>query len=306
MTLHPQCQGFIVAAADVPRLSSLSAQDGRAQAAAGNAAIPPGPELASVRDLQVPVRDGEIGARLYEPEGCSRTIVWFHGGGWVLADLDSHDAMCRILADASGCRVVSIDYRLAPEHPFPTPLDDCWDALRWAAVEYGPTPVAVGGDSSGGNIAAVCAVRARDAGEPQIALQVLIYPVTDADFETESYIVHGGEDTLMGRKEMIWFFDLYAPAGVDRSNPEISPLRYPSLSGLPPAIVVTDEYDPLRDEGLAYAARLREDGVDVTDHHYPDMMHGFFSYPGFLDTGTEAIRLVGSELGEALAASARA
>ncbi len=304
MAMHPQVTQFLQVAGEAgqPRLYTLSAQDARAAAAAGNAMIPPGPEIAEVRDLRVPVRDGDIGARLYEPDDAPATIVWFHGGGWVLADLESHDAMCRILADASGCRVVSIDYRLAPEHPFPTPLDDCWDALLWAAGEYRSAPLVIGGDSAGGNIAAVCAVRARDAGRPALAMQVLVYPVTDANFETESYIVRGGEDTLLGKQEMLWFYEHYAPAGVDRLNPEISPLRYPDLSGLPPAIVITDEYDPLRDEGLAYGKRLREAGVPVTDRHYDGMIHGFFSYPGIFDTGTEAVALVGADVKVALGA----
>ena len=306
MTMHPQVTQFLQMAEETgqPRLYALSAQDGRAQAAGANAMIPPGPEIAEVRDLRVPVRDGEIGARLYEPDPAPATIVWFHGGGWVVADLESHDGMCRILADSSGCRVVSIDYRLAPEFPFPTPLNDCWDALQWAAGEYGSAPVIVGGDSAGGNTAAVCAVRARDAGGPALAMQILVYPVTDADFETESYIVRGGDDTLLGKQEMVWFFDHYTGPDGDRSNPEISPLRYEDLSGLPPAIVITDEYDPLRDEGVAYARRLREAGVAVTDHHYDDMMHGFFSFAGVFDTGTEAVQLVGSDVKSALAAGA--
>jgi acetyl esterase len=298
VTLHPQAQGFLVMAAEAgqPRLPTLSAAQARAQAAAANALIPAGPEVAEVRDLRVPVRDGEIGARLYEPSQPPATIVWFHGGGWVVAGLDSHDAMCRNIVDASGCRLVSIDYRLAPEHPFPTPLEDCWDALRWAAAQYAGAPIVVGGDSAGGNMAAVCAVRARDAGAPSIASQVLVYPVTDADFETESYVRHGGEETLLGKGEMVWFFDHYTPAGTDRLNPEVSPLRYADLAGVAPAIVVTDEYDPLRDEGLAYVARLGEAGVAVTHHHYGDMFHGFFSFPGLFDTGTEANRLVGTEV----------
>jgi acetyl esterase len=288
-----------------PRLYTLSAPEGRAQAAAANVMIPPGPAVSSVTELRIPVRDGEIGGRLYEPDDAPATIVWLHGGGWVLADLDSHDAMCRNIVAASGCRIVSVDYRLAPEYPFPAPLDDCWDALRWAAGEYGATPVVIGGDSAGGNMAAVCAVRARDAGGPELALQVLVYPVTDSDFETESYVAHGGEDTLLGRQEMIWFFEQYVPAGTDSAHPEISPLRTTDLSGLPPAIVVTDEFDPLRDEGIAYAARLRDAGVPVTEHHYDDMMHGFFSFPGLFATGTESNTLVGSEIRTAVAAGIR-
>lgn len=306
MALHPQVQEFLKTAgeAGMPRLYELSAQDARVQAAKANDAIGPGPDVDTVEEITVPVRDGEIGARLYEPENAPATLVWFHGGGWVLADLDSHDAMCRILVNSSGCRVVSIDYRLAPEFPFPVPLNDCWDALLWAAERYGSTPVMVGGDSAGGNMAAVCAVRARDAGGPALALQVLVYPVTDHDFDTESYIVHGGTDTMMGKQEMVWFFEHYVPQGVDRGGPEISPLRYPDLSNLPPAIVVTDEYDPLRDEGLAYAARLREAGVDVTAHHYDDMLHGFFSFVNVFQTGNEAVALVGQEIAATLGVGA--
>ncbi len=303
MPLDPQLQQFIatVAEAGAPRYYSLSVQDARALSAAGATRIPPGPEVAYVRDLQITVRDGAVPARLYEPDGATATIVWFHGGGWVLSSLESHDAMCRILADESGVRVLSVAYRLAPEFQFPTPLNDGWDALCWAADEYGSQPLVVGGDSAGGNLAAVCAVRARDAGGPSLALQVLVYPVTDSDFENESYVVHGDAGLLVGKREMQWFFDHYVPEGVDPAHAEISPLRTPDLSGLPAAIVITDEYDPLRDEGVAYAARLREAGVEVTARHYEDMMHGFFSYVGFFNGGEAAVRWAGAQLKAALA-----
>jgi acetyl esterase len=303
MTLDPQVQALLAATAKagLPRLYTLSPEAARTQMSATLELIPRGPEMAAVYELSVPVRDAEIGARHYEPhEMTGGTIVWFHGGGWVLSNLDSHDPMCRALAHASRCRVVSIDYRLAPEHPFPTPLEDCWDSLTWIHDRYAKEPIVVGGDSAGANMAAVCAIRARDLGGPPIALQVLVYPVTDHDFETESYRVHGGEDTLMGRREMIWFFDHYAPAGTDRDDPEISPLRRRDLTRLPEAIVVTAGHDPLSDEGRAYATRLGEAGIEVAHHHHGDMIHGFFSFPGVLDAGSKAIVLVGKEINNGL------
>jgi acetyl esterase len=204
--------------------------------------------------------------------------------------------MCRILANAAGCTVVSVAYRLAPEYPFPVPLDDCWDALNWIAAELSSGPLIVGGDSSGGNLAAVCAVRARDQDGPELALEVLVYPMTDHAMDTDSYVQHGGDDTLLGKRDVAWSYDHYVPEGTDRNDPEISPLRAPDLSNLPTAIVVTDEYDPLRDEGQAYATRLRDAGVTVTTHHYEDMMHVFFQFVNILERGNEAVEQVGRDI----------
>jgi acetyl esterase len=220
-----------------------------------------------------------------------------HGGGWVICDLDTHDAMCRMLCLASSFRVIGIDYRRAPEHPFPGPLEDAWDALEWVAEHHDDGPLVLGGDSAGGNLAAVCTHRARDRSAPAIALQVLVYPVTDHDFTTASYRAHGsGRDTFLTSEEMVWFWDQYAPRGTSRDDPEMSPLRATSLSGLPPAIVVTAEYDPLRDEGVAYATRLHEAGNDVTHHHYDDMVHAFFSFVNAIPRGNEAVAQVGREI----------
>ncbi len=298
--LDPQVQALLAAsaAAGMPRLHTLTPEAARDQTSALLSMLPPGPEMASVEDHRIQVQDAEILARVYEPaEMAGGTIVWYHGGGWVLSDLDSHDPMCRALAAASGCRVASIDYRLAPEHPFPTPLEDAWAALAWAAERYGDTPLVVGGDSAGGNLAAVCSVRARDRSGPALAAQVLVYPVTDHDFSTGSYVEHGGEDTLMGKADMEWFFDHYAPAGsCDRDDPEVSPLRGEDLKGLPPAIVLTAGHDPLSDEGRGYAARLREAGVQVRHHHHADMIHGFFSLPGMVEAAGAAIERTGDEI----------
>ena len=221
-------------------------------------------------------------------------MLWIHGGGWVICDLESHDAMCRLLAIESGAEVVAIDYRLAPEHPFPAPLDDSWDALRWLSEQNAGRPLIVGGDSAGGNMAAVCAIRARDRGGPELAQQVLVYPVTDCDFTTPSNVEHGSlPDTFLTTDEMKYFWHHYVADPSQRTNPEACPLRTDDLSGLPPAVVLTAEYDPLRDDGLAYVESLRAAGVEVSHHHYDDMIHAFFSLPNLLSRGNEAIAQVG-------------
>jgi acetyl esterase len=284
----------------MPELHTLSPNDARAMVDSGEA-IGPGPQVSTVDDVVIPVRGAEISARVYEPHTSEATIVWFHGGGWVVGGLDSHDAMCRMLANAAGATVISVAYRLAPEHRFPIPLEDCWDSLRWVANHWPSTPLIVGGDSAGGTLATVCAIRARDQEGPAIALQILVYPITDHDMTTDSYLEHGDEHLMLGAKDMAWFFDQYVPNASDRDNPEVSPLRAEHLAGLPAAIVVIDEYDPLRDEGLAYAERLRQAGVDVTLHYYEDMLHVFFQFVNVFARGDEAVAQVGLDVRNALA-----
>jgi acetyl esterase len=300
MTLDPQAQAYLeqVRAAGLPRLYELDAPAARDATGPIGDLIGPGPAVDDVRDISIAVRDAEIPARRYRPAGSRATIVWLHGGGWVIGGgLDPHDAMCRILANSAAATVVSVDYRLAPEHPFPVPLDDCFDALNWVAGREGSSPLVIGGDSAGGNLAAVCALRARDRGGPPLAAQLLVYPVTDTDMTTASYIEHGANELLMlGAAEMAWFFDQYVPEVAQRRNPEVAPLRAPNLSGLPPAIVVVAEYDPLRDDGLCYAERLSSAGVDVTLLRYDDMPHVFFSFVNLIPTGNEAVQRVGSTL----------
>jgi acetyl esterase len=299
MALHPQARAFFeqIEAMGQPRLYELSPTEARLAVAPIAELIGEGPAVEDVHDISIPVGGAEIAARHYQPAGAQGTIVWLHGGGWVLDGLDGGDAMCRLLADSAGATVVSVDYRVAPEHPFPTPLDDCFDALKWIAERDGSSPLVVGGDSAGGNMAAVCALRARDAGGPALVAQVLVYPATDTDMTTASYVEHGSNQLLMlGTKEMEWFFDHYLPNAADRANPEVSPLRAPDLSGLPPAIVVVAEYDPLRDDGLRYAERLSTAGVDVTLLHYDDMPHVFFSFLNLFETGNKAVATVGSRL----------
>jgi len=304
MPLHPQAQALLAAieASGLPPLNELSAADARAQAAGLTAWVGAGPALPKVEDFSIPTTAGEIAARPYLPDDPAGTVLWLHGGGWVICDLDSHDAMCRLLARSSGARVIALDYRLAPEHPFPEPLEDCWDALRWVGEQHGDRPLVLGGDSAGGNLAAVCALRARDQGGPDLALQILVYPATDLDMTRASYRQHGsGPETFLTIQEMEWFGNHYFGGQDLRANPEAAPLQAEDLSGLPPTIVVTAEYDPLLDEGLAYAERLRAAGVPVTHHHYADMIHAFFSLVNLLERGNEAVEQVGADVRATLA-----
>jgi len=299
MPLHPQAKALLanIEESGLPPLYELSPVDARAQAAVLTELVGAGPAVARVEAVSIPTTAGEVGGRRYVPNDPAGTVVWLHGGGWVICNLDSHDAMCRLLANSSGCRVIAVDYRLAPEHPFPAPLEDCWDALGWVAERHGDGPLIVGGDSAGGNLAAVCARRARDRGGPDLAAQILVYPVTDDDMTRPSYLEYGsGPETFLTVPEMEWFGNHYFADPADRTSPDAAPLRAEDLSGLPPAIVVTAEYDPLRDDGLAYAERLRSAGVPVTHHHYDDMVHAFFSLVNLLERGNEAVEQVGADI----------
>jgi acetyl esterase len=212
----------------------------------------------------------------------------------------------RALATASGCDVLSVDYRLAPEHAFPAATDDAYDALVWAASEAGLAhgrPVVVAGDSAGGNLATVAALRAREAGGPPIALQVLVYPVTDCDTDRHSYQEYDGDEFIVNRRDMGWFWGHYAADPATRVNPYASPLRATSLAGLPPAYIVTAEHDPLRDEGFAYADRLRAARVPVEHHHFGSQIHGFFTYTGMLDDADKAVAEVGAAIRAAVTAA---
>jgi acetyl esterase len=296
MTLHDQAELFlrIRREADPPPFTSLDPEAARVLMAGTIKLIGAGPEVGSVRDVSIPTGAALVTARIYEPAAPSgATIVYFHGGGWVVGSLDGSDAACRRLTVASGATVVSVDYRLAPEHRFPTAVDDAHAALCWVAETLDHSAgLVVAGDSAGGNLAAVCALRARDAGHPSLDLQVLVYPVTDHDLTRPSYVQHGDSGYPLGREEMKWFWDHYAdPAR--RDDPDASPLRAPKLAGVAPALVIVAEYDPLRDEGLAYADRLRAEGVDVEVVTFDDMLHGFFTMVNFMERADEAVDLVG-------------
>ena len=304
-SVHPQAQQILdgKAASGAPPLWELTPDEARAGVEANNAMIPAGPDLESVRDIVIPSQAGGMPARVYSPSASAPgLVVYFHGGGWVVGSLDGWDSSVRALAVASGCDVVSVDYRLAPEHVFPAAADDAFDALAWAASAdglAGGRPIVVAGDSAGGNLAAVAALRARDFGGPPIALAVLVYPVTDCDLDRRSYREYDGDEYIVNRRDMAWFWDRYAPNPATRANPYASPLRASSLAGLPPAYLVTAEHDPLRDEGFAYADRLRAARVPVEHRHYGSQIHGFFSFTGVLDDADKAV----SEAGTAIRAA---
>lgn len=286
MSHDPQVKAFLIrqAEAGLPGYSELTPVQARAQNEAGVAAVAGLPvPVASVRDdtlAGVPVRRYDP-----DPQTALPTLVYLHGGGWVIGSRDSHDSVCRALAARTPCRVVSVDYRLAPEHPFPAGLEDGWAVLQAVAEDSGSRPPAVGGDSSGGNLAAVLAVRARDAGL-RLALQVLIYPVTDADLNTRSYQAYATGNG-MSRADMEWFWGHYM-GDRDRFQPEASPLRQSSLRGVAPAFVEVSEYDVLHDEGLAYADRLRDEGVPVEVVEQEGMLHGFIRQAGVFDRTSTA------------------
>ena len=305
MPLHPQARQLLdlVEQAGLPRLNEVTPKVGRLQAAGLNQLIGAGPAVATVEDLVIPTHDGQFGARRYEPEQAEATIVWLHGGGFVIGDLDSHDAMCRVLANSSNCRVIAIDYRRAPEHPYPGPLEDCWEALEWVARRYPDDALVLGGDSAGGNLTAVCTLRARDRGGPEIRLQVLVYPATEFEAEDdESYRKYGwGRDTFLTAAEMEWFANHYIADVTARTSAEASPLRAETLAGLPPAIFVSAEYDPLRDQGFAYLERLQADGIPVTHYHYDDQIHGFFAFVNLFESADEAVAKVGADIRDAVA-----
>lgn len=245
----------------------------------------PPPEVASVTEVQIALSGRTLAARLYVPEGvdagCGLTL-YFHGGGWVIGTLDTHDPLSRQLARASGHAVLSVDYRLAPEHRYPAAAEDCYAATCWAAdnLETLGLPsarIAVAGDSAGGNLAGAVALMARDRNGPSIAHQLLIYPVTDMDFTRPSYAANGAGEYYLSTAAMQWFWNHYLGGQTASAAPLAVLLDQPDLAGLPPATVITAEYDPLRDEGEAYAKRLIDAGVRVDQACAPGMIHGFFN-----------------------------
>ena len=291
---HPVFQAIIdaYAAANRPFLHQVSPTVAREMLRASMMAAPkPGglAGLEAVVDAVVDGPNGPIPIRRYMPSGRPLGVcVYLHAGGWVIGNLDFSDTTCRRLAAASQCEFISVDYRLAPEHPFPQPLDDAYAVLEWAAASR-PGPVLVVGESAGANLAAACAIRARDCNGPRLVGQVLAYPVTDHDFTTGSYQEVGEQNWLLSTADMRYFWDHYAPSGVDRSDPLISPLRVADPGGLPAALVVVAELDPLRDEGLAYADRLAMAGIAVATRCDAGMVHGYLGAAGAIPLAAEAL-----------------
>jgi acetyl esterase len=269
--------------------------------------LPPGSPVARVEDRAIPSPAGDLPVRLYYPNDQTPlpVLVWYHGGGWVLGTLDRSDPVCRELANTAGCIVVSVDYRLAPEHKFPAGLDDCEAAYYWAldnAASFGGDPrrVAVGGDSAGGNLAAAVSLRAKEAARVLPTFQVLVYPVTDSDFTRSSYL-ENRDGYLLTEVAMRWFWDQYVNSPAELVHPHAAVVHAENLSGLPPALVITAEFDPLRDEGEAYADLLRQANVPVTVTRYDGMIHGFVGTFTVIDKGRDAIQQAADALTTAFA-----
>ena len=309
MPLHPQAQAFVdtLDAMERTPLSELTPELARRGL---QGLLPPQDvPIGAVVDFDVPGGDGQpVRARAYTPrdalEGPLPLVLFLHGGGWVTGDLDTHDATCRALANASGGKVVALDYRLAPEHKFPAGLLDCHAALQWLAAHASELRVdakriAVAGDSAGGNLAAALALMARDRGGPAIAFQLLVYPVTHHAFDSPSYREYA-DGYLLTEEGMRWNWNHYLPDAAAGQDPLASPLLAPDLRGLPPALVITAECDPLCHESEAYAQRLADADVPVECRRYDGMLHAFFTLGQVFDDGRAAVEHAGAALRRAL------
>lgn len=266
-------------------------------------------EVGRVEDVKIPVEGDEITLRIYTPKGNGPfpVIMFFHGGGWVLGDIEIVDPICRSLTNSTECMVVSVDYRLAPEHKFPTGIEDCYAATKWVAENIqkhngDPQKIITCGDSAGGNLAAVVPLMAKDRGGPSIACQIIIYGVTDFSFSTKSY-EENGEGFYLETAAMHWFADQYLNNEAEKVHPYVSPLRAHDLTGLPPALIITCEYDVLRDEGEAYGARLKEAGVPVEIVRYDGQIHGFFWMPAIMDDAKDALKRITNTIQKTLSAT---
>jgi acetyl esterase len=297
-----------------PPLEQLSLEELRGNRE-GMVALAGNPEpVGRVENREIPGPAGTVRIRVYWPDesaGPHPAMVYFHGGGFVLCDLDTHDGTCRAISRRSGAVVVSVDYRLAPENKFPAAVEDCEAATRWVAanaagLNIDPARLSVGGDSAGGNLAAVVARRLRDSGGPALVLQILLYPVTDIRVTDTPSMREFGDGSFLSRSGMEWFRDQYLRAQADASNPDASPLLASDLSNVPPALIQTAECDPLCSEGEAYANRLREAGVPVTYTCYPGMIHAFVAMPGVIPVAYKAFDEIAAAIRQmrpALAAS---
>ncbi|HEY7251833.1 MAG TPA: alpha/beta hydrolase [Methylomirabilota bacterium] len=309
MPLDPQAQNVVdtIAALNLKPIKDSTPTEAREAMRTRTAGLGPVEDVPAVADHRVPVEGGEITVRLYAPAGVGPhpVLVFYHGGGWVIGDLYTHDGLCRSIVNAAGCAVASVDYRLAPEFKFPVAVEDSYTALKWVAAN-GPrlgldsARLAVGGDSAGGNLAAVMALLARDRRGPRILLQALVYPVTNYDFGAKSY-VENATGYVLTTEDMRWFWRHYLSREEQGQEMTASPFRAKSLADLPPALVMTAGCDPLRDEGDAYAARLRDSGVPVTLTQYPGMFHGFLRMTRILDQARAALDEVATALRKALA-----
>ena len=298
MPLDPQIKVILdqIEALGLPPHYEVGAIQARANAASRPRAQ--GPEVTFVEDRAIPCHDVRIPIRFYHPVGSGPfpAIMWAHGGGMVIGTLETCDYICRLLCANVGCVVVSVDYRLAPEYPFPAAPDDCYAVTKWVADNAGELGVdvdrvSVGGESAGGNLAAVVALMARDRGGPALVHQTLINPMLDTDFNTESYL-ENAEGYFLTRKTMMWYWKQYLGKNIDGKNPYATPLAAADLSGLPPSLLIVGEFDPLRDETESYAARLQGAGVATTCTRYDGGVHNFFNMPATVDKATQAVNQI--------------
>ena len=310
--LHPQVRALLdlIEQRGLPPTHTLSPAEARSfYRDRRHVTQPPPPEVSRVRDLHASGPNGPIVLRLYRPRGVPESavlplLVYYHGGGFVIGDLDTHDTLCRELANLSGCALAAVDYRLSPEHRFPAAAIDCIAATRWLsehAAEFAldASRLAVGGDSAGGNLAAVVSIDARDAGDMPIAFQLLIYPATDMNCTAPSH-TENGQGYLLTSETMAYFIGHYIPEPSQYGDWRASPLLHPDLSNLPPALVLTAGFDPLRDEGAAYAKRLTEAGDRASHVHFPRQIHGFVTMGKVIDEAHSAVALCAAELRRAL------
>jgi acetyl esterase len=283
MPLDPQVKKYLdqLARSGVPPMETLTPTEAREQMLLGTALLGPLEPVAHIENRKIRGPGGDLPIRIYRPrrKGPLPGMVFFHGGGWVVGNVDTHDGLCRQLANGVEMVVVSVDYQLAPEHKYPAAFEDCYAATCWAAEnarELGidPKRLTVGGDSAGGNLAAAVALAARDRKTPSLAYQLLYYPVLDCRFDTPSY-VENANDYMLTREQMIWFWRQYVPRDEDRQQAYASPLRAVDLKGLPPALVITAEFDPLRDEGEEYVRSLTEAGSSARLIRFDGLIHGF-------------------------------
>jgi acetyl esterase len=300
MPLDPLLKAFLdqMAAQPAPKMWEMEPPAGReAMAALMQLVGPKDVPIGKVSNLAIPGPAGDIPARVYTPVAAGGeplpTLVFFHGGGFVIGSVETHDGLTRMLANDSACRVISVDYRMAPEHKFPAAVEDAFAAVAWIekhAAELGvdANRLAVGGDSAGGNLAAVVAHMARDAGAPKLAFQLLLFPVTEIDADTVSRREFA-EGYFLEGQTLEWFFDHYLGADADRSDPKASPLLSAKFSSLPPAYIMVAGFDPLHDEGVAYAEKLRDAGVSATLDDYPEMVHDFIYLQAVLPQAAEAL-----------------
>lgn len=307
MALDGASQAFLAALAeaagpDPTPVWRMSVAEARAATSRFRELYGAGPEVGSSIDVLISAEDGgSFRARVIIPlEDPTAVVLYLHGGGWIVEDLEGFDTLGRQLADKSGAVVVLAEYRKAPEHPFPVPVEDAWTALKWIAAHARDlaktaVPLFVAGDSAGANLAAVIARRAPDQGGLALAGQVLVYPATDCDLSRPSYW-EAENQTLLTRAAVEWFIAHYVPDPAARMNPDFAPLRAGTLAGLAPALVITGEHDVLRDEGEAYVERLKLEGVAVDHRRWPGQMHGFFTLVNVLPAGAEAMDLIAGKI----------